>query len=256
MGIQFSVFDELVHSDILKGAERLLPKKPDSRPAFLLPHYQPPNIFTTPITNTQLLLKATVIFGFIGMFRFSTYDKLGISNLIIVGRNGREYGVLSGSFEEISFYFNQANAIGFYFTFSAKYHPVAHAFFCKLSVISTPLSRYCPVKILLQLARRKLLTNNIFPKRLISTPVLSDYLRFIARNSKSLGSRKFTPHSLRIGGHTFFTMKNMNADFVHFLGRRAISRVCQLYYRASAYDNIIRLYIFFRSVASQHILQC
>ena len=75
MGILFTAFDELVHSDVLKGAERLLPKERDSRPAFLLPHYLPPRIFRTPITNTQLLLKAAVIFGFIGMFRFSTYDK-------------------------------------------------------------------------------------------------------------------------------------------------------------------------------------
>ena len=49
-------------------------------------------------------------------------------------------------------------------------------------------------------------------------------------------------------------MKNMNPDFVHFLGRRAISRVCQLYYRANAYDNIIRLGLFFESIAPQHIL--
>ena len=46
----------------------------------------------------------------------------------------------------------------------------------------------------------------------------------------------------------------MDIDFLHFLGRRAISRVCQLYYRANAYDNINRLSMFFSSISDQHIL--
>ena len=83
---------------------------------------------------------------------------------------------------------------------------------------------------------------------------MNDYLRFIARNAGSLDRHKFTPHSLRIGGHTFYAIKNMDADFLHFLGRRAISRVCQLYYRANAYDNVIRLNMFLRSISGQHIL--
>ena len=188
------------------------------------------------------------------MFRFSTYDKLGISNLFIVDGSGREYPVQYGSFEEISFYFERRGAVGFYFTFSAKYHPIAHAFFCKLSCLSPFWRQFCPVKVLLMLARRKLLTKNIFPKKIISTSVSSDYLRFVGRNARSLDGSNFTPHSLRIGGHTFFSMKNMNPDFVHFLGRRAISRVCQLYYRANAFDNIMRLRIYYKSIISRHIL--
>ena len=105
------------------------------------------------------------------------------------------------------------------------------------------------------MAQRGLLTKEIFPKRIISSPLLTDYLRYIAGKQGGLGGGKFTPHSLRTGGHTFFTMKNMDADFTHFLGRRAISRVCQLYYRARAHDNILRLNMFFRSIQNQHILQ-
>ena len=59
-GLTFARFDTSVHRDILNGIERLLPNKPDSRPAFLLPHYLLPPIFAKPRTYTHLLLKAAV----------------------------------------------------------------------------------------------------------------------------------------------------------------------------------------------------
>ena len=186
------------------------------------------------------------------MFRFSTYEKLGIQNLVIVGRNAIEYQIESP--EEITFYFSQKNAVGFYFRFSDKYHPLAFAFFCRLSNVSKFWSQFCPVTILMQLNQRRLLTTNIFPKTTIKTEVLSNFLRFIARRVGGLAGNRFTPHSLRIGGHTFYSFKNMDIDFVHFLGRRAITKACQLYYRANAFDNIIRLDMFFRSITSKHIL--
>ena len=90
MGVKINVFDESVHHDIIRGVRRLLPSKPDSRPAFLLPHYFLNPIFAKPQTPTQLLLKAAVIWGFLGMFRFATYGKLGTQNLVILGREARE----------------------------------------------------------------------------------------------------------------------------------------------------------------------
>ena len=63
-----------------------------------------------------------------------------------------------------------------------------------------------------------------------------------------MSDNNFTPHSLKIEGHTFYSIKNIDPDFVNFLGRRAISRACQLYYRANAYDNLVRLNMFFRSI--------
>ena len=189
------------------------------------------------------------------MFRFATYNKLGRHNLVVVGGDGSEYRIMSGSFRELNYYFQNQKAIGFYFQFAAKYHPVAHAFFCRLSDISEFWSQYCPVKILLQMANRGLLMNVIFPEKIVATSTLGDYLQYVSRKQGGLGGCKFTPHSLRIGGHTFYSIKNMDNDFVHFLGRRAISRVCQLYYRARAYDNIKRLNMFFRSIRTQHILQ-
>ena len=189
------------------------------------------------------------------MFRFATYEKLTISNLVIVGTAAEEYHLATGSASELLYYFEGKEAIGFYFTFSDKYHPIAHAFFSKLSSVSQFWSTYCPVNILIQLSQHDLLTQKIFPKTIITSEVLRNYMRFLANNSESLDGQLFTPHSLRIGGHTFFAMKNLDADFLHFLGRRAISRACQLYYRANSYDNIVRLDMFFRSISHQHILQ-
>ena len=121
---------------MIRGAKRLRPKKPDTRPAFLLPHYQLPYIFERPLTSTQFLLKVAVLWGFMGMFRFATYAKLGVHNLVIVGGDGRTFVVESGSFDEINYYFTTRGAVGFYFQFDDKYHPIAHAFFCRLSDVS------------------------------------------------------------------------------------------------------------------------
>ena len=64
---------------------------------------------------------------------------------------------------------------------------------------------------------------------------------------------RFTPHSLRIGGHTFYSIQNMHGDFVQFLGRRSINRASQLYYRACAADNISRLRLFFSDISELRI---
>ena len=64
----------------------------------------------------------------------------------------------------------------------------------------------------------------------------------------------FTPHCLRIGGHTFYSIQNMNEDFVNYLGRRKIARASQLYYRANAIDNISRLRIFFEKISESSVL--
>ena len=52
------------------------------------------------------------------MFRFSTYQKLGIHNLVVVGRNGDEFEMVRGTYAELSYYFMRRGAIGFYFRFS------------------------------------------------------------------------------------------------------------------------------------------
>ena len=79
-----------------------------------------------------------------------------------------------------------------------------------------------------------LFTGPLFPQERLTSKALGAYMTCLARSTAP-----FTPHSLRIGGHTFFSVQNMHEDFVQFLGRR-------LYYRARAADNILRLSMFFR----------
>ena len=83
----------------------------------------------------------------------------------------------------------------------------------------------------------------------MSSKALGSYMSYLAQST-----RIFTPHSLRIGGHTFFSVQNMHEDFVQFLGRRTINKTSQLYYRARAADNVLRLSLFFQRLTSESIV--
>ena len=249
-GYQLSEYDSSVVKKVLAGARRLMPKKYDSRLAYLLPHYDLPEIFLRPVTLEQQLMKVAVIWGFIGMFRYSTYHKLGIRNLTIVGRCGREFKLYTASFAELQFYFIRNEAPGFFFEFPDKYHPIARAFFCRLDHLPHPQPSLCPVSALMRLSRRHLLKAQIFPFNIMKEQHLSDYLHFVAR----VHVKRFAPHSLRIGGHTFYSIKDMNGDFVDFLARRAISKASQRYYRARALDNMTRLLAFFTRVSKNSMI--
>ena len=167
-----------------------------------------------------------------------------------VSKTGVEYTLKCGSYNEIMHLENKFNIVGFYFSFAAKFHPHARAYYCRTEDLGEPWATLCPMKVLLALAKNNLLSQKtIFPRNKITTKNLSSYMRCIARSTKS-----FTPHSLRIGGHTFYSIHNMHEDFVQFLGRRAIARSSQLYYRANATDNISRLRIFFEGISDIPIL--
>ena len=130
---------------------------------------------------------------------------------------------------------------GFYFSFSAKCHPNARAYYCTLYNYPNPWSTLCPIMVLRHLGTSGLLfTGPLFPQERLTSKALGAYMTFLARSTTP-----FTPRSLRIGGHTFFSVQNMHEDFVQFLGRRSINRTSQLYYRARAADNIVRLSMFF-----------
>ena len=235
---------------VLKGISTARPSNPDTRKAFLLPHFHFPPFFKNPITIDQLLFKAAVIFGFFGMFRFCTFQKLSANALVLVSKLGVEYNLKCGSYDEIMQLENKFNIVGFYFNFAAKFHPHARAYYCRMEDLNEPWATLCPMTVLLALAKNNLLSQKqIFPCNKITTKNLSSYMRCIARFTKS-----FTPHSLRIGGHTFYSVQNMHEDFVQFLGRRAIARSSQLYYRANATDNISRLRIFFEGISDIPIL--
>ena len=229
---------------MLRGVKRLRPAGRDGRAAFILPHYSLPSFFLSPSNFHQLLLKGATVFGFLGMFRHHTYAQLGLSSITIIGKLGEEFALSIGLFSELS-YFYECGGFGFYFQFSDKFHPSARAYFCRMDNLPKPWSSLCPVTLLIRLTRSKGLNKKIFPKKLTTPRLLTRFLVHVACLDIKRKSR-FTPHSLRIGGHTFYSANRMAQDFIDFLASRAISRASQLYYRASPRDNVIRLLAFFQ----------
>ena len=176
------------------------------------------------------------------MFRYSTFEKLTAQSVVLVNNEGREIKLTQTSASLLY----ATNLAGFYFTFSSKCHPNARAYYTKLDHLTEPWKTLCPVYILRQLHKNRLLfTGKIFNRKKITSRSLGSYMAFVARTTSP-----FTPHSLRIGGHTFLAVQNMHEDFIQFLGRRVISRASQLYYRANAIDNILRLKMFFGSLSN------
>ena len=244
-------YDHEILARVLKGISTLRPTKPDTRTAFLLPHIKIPPNFSTPLTSDQLIFKAAVIFGFLGMFRYGTFDKLSVNSLILVCASGIELSVKEGTWDELGGLMNEFTVTGFYFRFASKFHPRARAYFCRLDDLPMPWSALCPVSALIALAKNNMLSKRkIFARSVITTRKLGAYMRSLSNSNTN-----YTPHSLRIGGHTFYSIQNMHEDFVQFLGRRAIARASQLYYRANAADNVSRLRLFFEGISRIPILQ-
>ena len=59
-GCQLSKFDRIIIKKTLAGVRMLMPKKYDSRLAYLLPHYDLPEVFIRPLTIEQRLMKVAV----------------------------------------------------------------------------------------------------------------------------------------------------------------------------------------------------
>jgi len=244
-GCDLPVFDKQIITRILRGLSALRPPGFDSRVA-LLPHLPLPSTFTHPRSVDHLLYKAAVVFGFFGMLRFSSFAKLTIPHIILVDRSGRETTLTR---EYASLLYSNRLA-GFYFAFSSKCHSNARACYCSLKNFQAPWTTLCPVTVLQHLGINGLLFSGpLFPKSTMSSQVLGSYMTFLAQTS-----RIFTPHSLRIGGHTFFSVQNMHEDFVQFLGRRSINKTSQLYYRTRAADNILQLSLFFQRLTSEPVV--
>ena len=245
-GSDLSQFDQMIIKRVFRGLRNLRPLQVNGRVAFLLPHYKLPNLFSCPYSLDHLLFKAAVIFGFFGMFRFSTFGKLTAQCIVLIDVSGREFAFCKAHYPLLY----SPQLAGFYLKFASKYHPRGRAYFCALSDLGEPWSGLCPVSVLRMLASNELLcSGQIFHPKKISSRDLGAYMSFLA-----CSHNKFTPHSLRIGGHTFFSIQNMHEDFVQFLGRRAVNKTSQLYYRARAADNVLRLRMFFKRISMQEVI--
>ena len=126
-GAPLPPYDREILARVLKGISTLRPTRRDTRTAFLLPHIKVPHSFSSPLTSDQLIFKAAVIFGFFGMFRFGTFDKLCKNSLILVCASGAELAVNTGTWEELKKLTKGVNVTGFYFRFTSKFHPRARA---------------------------------------------------------------------------------------------------------------------------------
>ena len=82
---------------------------------------------------------------------------------------------------------------------------------------------------------------DFFPPSVISTTILTQTMRGLACIKKNV-----KPHSLRIGGHTYYTVYGMDKDFRDYLARRKVNTSTQTYYRASPRLTIFKLRQFFQ----------
>ena len=121
--------------------------------------------------------------------------------------------------------------VGFMFTFSPKYTSsngrVTTAYFCHICDVAPTLAPHCPPCILLKMSRRGLLRfpfRPVFNPSFFSPSALTSYLQLFSGRRRDQSHDEFKPHSLRIGGHTFYTMHGMSADHWDFLARRVINR--------------------------------
>ena len=244
-GSSLTPFDKGIISRILKGVAALRPQTPDRRTAFLLPHFEFPKTFNHPLSKDQLIFKAAIIFGFFGMFRYSTFNKLNYKSVVLISQGREEFPLKTSENAELEHLIETKNIVGFYFYFKAKFYPNGRAYYCKLEDFNNPWGRLCPLTILIELSRNGLLcSKKLFDTKILTSKRLGAYMQYVARSTTP-----FTPHSLKIGGHTFYSIQNMHGDFVQFLGRRSINRASQLYYRACAADNISRLRLFFGNIS-------
>ena len=237
---------------ILRGARRALPAPPDPRSAFILPIYHPPSFYTHPPSDYWLIFKAAVALGFHAMLRFGAFCQMAPYCLTALLSSGEEWPLSRVPLDLIA---SSERLLGFVFTFSPKYTSsydrVTSAYFCHICDVAQRLATHCPACALLALLRRGLLrfaSRPVFDPNVFSPAALTSYLQLLSSRQVNDSPNRFKPHSLRIGGHTFYTMKGMSADLRDFLARRVINRCSLRYFRASPVGILQALRAFYASL--------
>ena len=238
---------------IMRGVRRALPAPPDTRSAFLLPLYRSPSFYIHPPTYHWLIFKAAVVLGFHAMLRFGAFCQLTPNCLTAILRNGGELPLSQVPIELIDSM--KHFLLGFMFTFSPKYtssnERVTTAYFCHICDVAPNMAPHCPVCVLLLMLSRGLLrfpSRPVFDPNIFSPSALTSYLQLFSSRLRGQSHDEFRPHSLRIGGHTFYTMHGMSPDLRDFLARRVVSRCSLRYYRASPIGNLRALRAFYASL--------
>ena len=237
---------------VLRGVRRSLPAPPDARSAFILPLYRPPSFYTHLPSDHWLIFKAAVALGFHTMLRFGAFCQMTACCFTAILSNGEEWPL---SCVPLSLIESRQHLLGFLFTFSPKYTSsdgrVTSAYFCHICDVVPRLAVHCPACTLLSLLRRGLLripTRPVFDPKFFSPSALTSYLQLFSCRHVANDPTHFKPHSLRIGGHTFYTTKGMSADLRDFLARRVVNRCSLRYFRASPAANLRALRAFYASL--------
>ena len=238
---------------VTRGIHRALPAKPDSRMAFLLLACHLPRRFLQPPNAPSFLLKLATIFGFFGMLRFSIFSKVKPASIILVAATGRQSLLLQLPVTEAHRMCHRF--IGFYFRFRGKSNPIGDppqaAYYPKLSDIASSFKSFCPLHLLSEMHTRGFFLHahrNIFPATFKADDLCS-YIMYLAGGGRlSVELALIKSHSLRIGGHTYFTAMGMSPDLTDYLGRRKVSRSSLRYFRASPALTLTAIRSFFMTV--------
>ena len=251
-GCPKTLLDSPLLTTVLRGVRRSLPAPPDARSAFILPLYRPPSFYTHPPSDHWLIFKAAVALGFHAMLRFGAFCQMTACCLTAILSNGEEWPL---SCVPLSLIESRQHLLGFLFTFSPKYTSsdgrVTSAYFCHICDVVPRLAVHCPACTLLSLLRRGLLRfpmRPVFDPKIFSPSALTSYLQLFSCRRVANDPTLFKPHSLRIGGHTFYTSKGMSADLRDFLARRVVNRCSLRYFRASPAANLRALRAFYASL--------
>ena len=242
-----------------RGIRRVLPADPDTRQAFLLLDCLPPPIFTTPRTPTEFKLKLASLLGFFGMLRISAITGLEPYRVTLVSPCGKE--VPLSKVPVVASQSVPATFLGYFFRFRGKSTPVGGppqmAYFPKICDIHPNFGPFCPVKHLSKMIgrgyflrpRQRIFEGTITPKSLCS------YLVSLEGSGRpALELALIKTHSLRIGGHTYFTAMGMNKDLTSYLGRRKIKESSYRYFRASPRLTLSAIRYFFHNVPPPELL--
>ena len=238
---------------VMRGIHRALPASPDSRQAFLLLDCRPPPDFSNPHSPDGFKLKFATLLGFFGMLRFDILMNITPSQLVLVAPCGRE--VLLARVPFMSARSIPRLFIGFYFRFRGKSTPVGDppqmAYCPKISDFDSNFSQFCPITLVTEMHTRgfflrphqKILRGSLTPKKLCA------YIAHLAgRGLSRVQLALIKTHSLRIGGHTYFTAMGMNRDLTNYLGRRKVKDSSLRYFRASARLTLSAYRYFFQTV--------
>ena len=251
---------KLMHSPLLnrimRGIRRALPAPPDAREAFIPPSIIPPAYYIDPPSLRLLLFKAAVVLGFHAMLRYGAFCQFCPEALTVVYHTGRERAWVSFSSKPN---LSDKEILGVVFTFAPKFtlsNGLGCAYFCHICDTNPKLAIHCPLCVLDKLVVRGFLRASkrcLFDPLIFTPAALTSYLGHLAGKTDGHPGNPFRSHSLRIGGHTFYTIHNMNLDLRDYLARRAVTRSSLRYFRASPAANLLALRAFYKSLPAKQL---